>query len=481
MDIDGSMSIQKHELFTAVKEMNWQGNVRLLWKGLDRDMSGITSLLELDLRSAYQLARFKEFCTEQFGTVVQFFTAIDTQKKFKLTRDDFLEACRKHGYKKATPSLYHGLDWKGNKYIRVADVAFLDAWRCPLYLTCKANAEAAREFKEALLRIYKSFTKAWRHCLDRDNSNCVAWEEFEDAGRKIHFKGDLPGAWRFLDYDMNGSISLQEIDAQSSDCFLGFKRWADEEFGGIRSAFSVLDCDGTGALNRREFRKAMSAYGYQGDIKHLFEALDVDGQGILTLTEVIFLADWEIDQITENDLKGEVPDDSADKTKTVQTIQACPPRITELARCKSRGPEKPGGSVCSGKVPDGDSSWILNPKQHKLKKLHKCYGQIPENEFPSPPTVDVKATKIEAMKDEILSLPMIDINPVFGGLNSALDADMASVRRRTIALRDRTVKLLSKAEDSDREMFEMWSAVPAESRLKAPGSKSKVCKLPAIV
>eukprot|EP00746_Dinoflagellata_sp_MGD_P011873 gnl/MRDRNA2_/MRDRNA2_125082_c0_seq1.p1 gnl/MRDRNA2_/MRDRNA2_125082_c0~~gnl/MRDRNA2_/MRDRNA2_125082_c0_seq1.p1 ORF type:complete len:750 (-),score=140.85 gnl/MRDRNA2_/MRDRNA2_125082_c0_seq1:36-2285(-) len=487
LDLDGSMSIQKHELFTAVKEIGFRGNVRLVWKGLDKDMSGVTSLMELDLRSAYQLAKFKEFCTNIFGSAAQAFTVFDKYKKCKLRRDDFLEACHANGFKKATPGLFHGLDWKGNQYIMAADLAFLDAWRCPLYLTCKANEKAAKEFKAALLRMYKNYIKAWRHCLDRDNSNCVAWEEFDAACRKIRFTGDLHGAWRFLDRDMNGSISFEEIDAESSDALLCFKRWADEEFGGIRSAFNVIDTDGTGALNRREWRKAMTAYGYQGDIKKLFDALDVDGQGVLTLTEISFLADWEVDQITEEDLKAEAEQKgAAEKIKLTSDIP-CPLRIQELAQCKLRVPAKPDGSVCSGKIsPDGDASFFL-----KLKPKKSPYGQILEDQpvakppIPSPDqyTTTIDATRIEAMKDEILRLPRIDVEPQVNDFNSVPFFDMASIKSKTSALRDRTVKLLSKVDDSDRQMSEagLWSVTPADISSTVPNSPSKVCKLPPIV
>lgn len=480
LDLDGSMSIQKSELFTAVKEMNWHGNVRLVWKGLDRDMSGITSLLELDLKSAYQLARFKEFCTEKFGSVTEAFQAFDTKKKFKLSREEFLEGCQHHGFQKATPGLFHGLDWKGEKYIMKSDLVFLDSWRCPLYLICKANEQAAREFKDCLIRMYKNYIKAWRHCLDRDNSNCVAWEEFEAAARKIRFTGDLPGAWRFLDKDFSGSISLYEIDPESSDALLGFKRWTDEEFGGIRSAFSVIDTDGTLSLNRREFRKAMTSYGYQGDVKRLFEALDVDGQGVLTLNEVMFLQDWETEPISEEELKEEEEHKRAEKMKMTTSVP-CPPRILEIAQPKNKLPRH-AGSICTGKSrPDRESSYFLKPK---VKKSPYLASPVLSAFTPSLPV----SPRMAEMKDEILRLPIIEVEPAcsnrvdFSG-NLGWNQDMASLRSNTNALRNRTRKLLSRIDDCDRQMSEdvaLWSAVPAPHSPSKPTSTSKVCKLPAL-
>jgi len=68
---------------------------------------------------------------------------------------------------------------------------------------------------------------------------------------------------------------------------------ADEEFGGVRSAFKVLDSDGSNELSYREFRGACRNYGFQGDIRGIFEALDQGGELSLQYKEVIFLDDWE--------------------------------------------------------------------------------------------------------------------------------------------------------------------------------------------
>ena len=46
LDLDGSMNLQRAELFKAVKAMNWKGNIRALWKALDHDSSGITTIEE---------------------------------------------------------------------------------------------------------------------------------------------------------------------------------------------------------------------------------------------------------------------------------------------------------------------------------------------------------------------------------------------------------------------------------------------------
>merc|ERR1719162_1224110 len=91
---------------------------------------------------------------------------------------------------------------------------------------------------------YKNYLSAWRRLLDRDGSNHCNWEEFQAACRKVGFVGDVAGAWRALDEDLSGSITLHEIDPPSSDILCRFRQWADLQFGGVKSAFGVFDADG---------------------------------------------------------------------------------------------------------------------------------------------------------------------------------------------------------------------------------------------
>ena len=46
-----------------------------------------------------------------------------------------------------------------------------------------------------------------------------------------------------------------------------FKSWADEEFGGVRAAFTVLDEDNSGDFNVREFIKMLRGHRKIQEIK----------------------------------------------------------------------------------------------------------------------------------------------------------------------------------------------------------------------
>mmetsp|Transcript_154937 Transcript_154937/g.495441 ORF Transcript_154937/g.495441 Transcript_154937/m.495441 type:complete len:283 (+) Transcript_154937:85-933(+) len=106
--------------------------------------------------------------------------------------------------------------------------------------------------------------------------------------------GDVAGAWLALDEDVSGSITLEEIDPDAFRSLMGFKRWAMEEFGSVRSAFKTIDTDGSNDLTLKQFRIAMREYGFQGDATVLFESFDCNGEARLQYKEVLFLDSWDL-------------------------------------------------------------------------------------------------------------------------------------------------------------------------------------------
>jgi len=118
------------------------------------------------------------------------------------------------------------------------------------------------------------------------------WEEFRHACKKLSFKQDMAGAWRALDENMSGTISLSDIDPTSSTVLTDFRLWAVKEFGSVRSMFSVFDEDSSKTLSFKEFKRACRIYGFRANLKALFSILEANGTGSLTEHEVVFLDRW---------------------------------------------------------------------------------------------------------------------------------------------------------------------------------------------
>merc|ERR1719317_1764697 len=137
---------------------------------------------------------------------------------------------------------------------------FLDRWKPPAFLTVPPNPVAREDIKQGLVAKYGYYLKAWRRAMDPRSQNRCNWRDFQIGCAKIGFVGDIAGAWRALDYNMSGDITLFEIDPLSCETLRSFKLWADEQFGSVRSTFSVFDEDGSNSVTGREFRRAARIY-----------------------------------------------------------------------------------------------------------------------------------------------------------------------------------------------------------------------------
>jgi len=311
LDHDGSMALQRAELFKACRELNWHGDVRMLWLALDSDNSGITTLEEFDPRTAHTLAQFKNWAETRWGPKCSAvtFRQLDRNRSQKLKYADFVRGCKDLGFTGKSKIIAMWLDWEDKKYLVVDDLRCLDVWRPPGWLFASPNPEAAEEFRQALKAKYRHFIKGFRAVMDRDSTNACSWYEFEQAAKAIGFTGDVGGAWLDLDKDLSGLIQIREISETAHQTMANFKKWCEDEFGCVRNAFKIFDKDGSGELSYVEFRKACRNYGLQGDIKRLFSCLDQDNMNILHLYEVVFLDEWLL-SLEDDDGSGRCEDSS---------------------------------------------------------------------------------------------------------------------------------------------------------------------------
>lgn len=199
--------------------------------------------------------------------------------------------------------VFASLDQYGCGFIEHSDLEWLDGWEPPGYLSVdKPDPEAWNEIRALVLKMYKHPLLAWRTLFDQDNSNSVSWAEFERACEHLKFKGNIGGAWRSLDVDLSGTISLKEFDAESSDILQSFKEWADQHFGSVELAIKSLDIDNSGSVSFAELRRACEKLKWSGDVRLLFDCLDVDRKKdrpsntrSLSLEEVSFLDSWHME------------------------------------------------------------------------------------------------------------------------------------------------------------------------------------------
>lgn len=382
---DGSMVLQKSDLFKACSSIGWQGDVRLLYKAFDKDDSGYISIEELDPRSAELLAHFRVFIDQRFGGAVEAFRALDKFNTKKLRQPEFVNAVKSYGFQFPAKLLFHGIDLDGCKSIVEEDMLFLDKWRPPAYLVAPPNQQAAEEVKMLLLKTFKNYLKAWRQILDPDSSNRCNYDEFEAACKRIGFRGDVPGAWRALDDDLSGFITLHEIDPVSCETLQVFRRWCDDEFGSVRSAFGVFDMSGDNEVTYREFRRSCRIYGFEGNVHTLFHALDAERNGTLSIEEVTFLDDWEFQD-------GQAQDQTQLGPQTTQDLPPSQRAVVDTIGYETNGPGPakyaPPTTIGAGPVTpmvhfSGAYSFRKRPQGQRLPGLPRG-----AHEQPSPTSYD---------------------------------------------------------------------------------------------
>lgn len=247
------MGLQKIPFLKACAGIGYNDNLKLLWKAFDKDDSGSITIDELDLKSAEILADFRHFIKEKFGNSHDAFLAIDADGTRRVLINEFAASLKFYGFTRPARSLFHGLNRHGRKTIVEEDLKFLDDWKPLPYLTVSVNHKAAAEFKQLLFNSYRTYLKGWRKCLDISMTNHVNWQEFEAGCKKLGFRGDVAGAWRALDVQLKGYITLQEIDPSISTSLYDFRVWAELEFGSIRSAFMCFDDDNSKEITQKEF------------------------------------------------------------------------------------------------------------------------------------------------------------------------------------------------------------------------------------
>lgn len=148
------------------------------------------------------------------------------------------------------------------------------------------------------------------------------------------------GVWRALDDDASGFISLNEIDQDSADMLLSFKRWAELSFGTLEHMFHVFDKSKSGAFSFPVFKRALRNFGFAGDASVLFKSLKPCDSGKsskrsmlrnnLTLQDLLYLSTWESDP--GKDAINEVNEEEGSKLEDDASIPPEPPSPSSAKR-----------------------------------------------------------------------------------------------------------------------------------------------------
>jgi len=356
LDPMGNFYISTAAMRRFLRKIHFRAGAGSLWRALDKDGDGQCSMEELDVTASDRLAHFRRWARQRYGRCVALWETEAFRDVFRPPRhddDDHYHTASiddRHqtflGLKKLTyvqlrrclalldyhpvkdpkgvltPSmqvtaLMQSLDRHGCGFVELADFKWLDQWTTPEWLGTQEDAGAWHALRSTMQKRHGHLLKAWRKLLDCDGSNRVSWGEFRDACVRLKFKGNIGGAWRHLDEDFSGYITLREVDEDSFNLLNSFKLWCDGMFGSVAEAFRMLDKDGGGSLTFSELRRACRRRTppWDGEVRLLFECLDVGGSKTgerrsVAFDEIAFLDKWEDVQAEGQGVGVTLPDET---------------------------------------------------------------------------------------------------------------------------------------------------------------------------
>eukprot|EP00928_Gymnodinium_smaydae_P039133 TRINITY_DN26803_c0_g1_i1.p1 TRINITY_DN26803_c0_g1~~TRINITY_DN26803_c0_g1_i1.p1 ORF type:complete len:737 (-),score=154.55 TRINITY_DN26803_c0_g1_i1:148-2256(-) len=320
LDPHGAFSLTLQSLRRFCTKTKAPVDISTLWRQLDRDSSGQCGMEELCPKASDVLASFQLWARQVFGSCAAFWdhpegararlapqrggtwaAGASKKKMLRSSFGDVLAILRWPAVndKEAKSLLLSSLDLFGCGFVQRSDLEWLDKWRPPEWLCAEPDPGALEDLRNIVTRVFGHPLRAWRALFDRDDSNSVSWNEFFAACQELGFPGNVGGAWRALDTDLSGHITMREFDPGSAVLLTSFKQWADLNFGSVELAFKTIDADFNGTVTLAELKRACKRLHWGGDVRLLFNCLDTDvarddvGKRSLSFQELSFLDSWD--------------------------------------------------------------------------------------------------------------------------------------------------------------------------------------------
>jgi len=327
LDVHSNMRIGQGQFLRGLQDLGYGGDVRELFKSLNRDQTGTLLFYHFAPEVALAVADLLQWARTNHGGLAGIGLNSEIEKMSFLTREQFCNMCKKRGYtrEESLQRTFDLIDKDGDGSVSRTEFLNLDKWEFPEWLLAKPDMQAADLFRNRILhRFHGNALLAWRY-LNRGGSMRVSWNDFRVACRKFFSAEDqqaLPSAWRALDLDLSGWLSLREFDPDAFQKLMDFTRWTCATFGSTMAAFPKLLSNTNGQITQSEFRYTCKPSGLGDDIVNfIFTGLDVDGTGTIEATEIRFLDQWKgLADLKEEDAWAQVAGISTARKKILKQM-----------------------------------------------------------------------------------------------------------------------------------------------------------------
>eukprot|EP00397_Hematodinium_sp_SG-2012_P001496 GEMP01001499.1.p1 GENE.GEMP01001499.1~~GEMP01001499.1.p1 ORF type:complete len:1211 (+),score=204.26 GEMP01001499.1:238-3870(+) len=318
LDPAGSGRVSFHYFCSKCRAIGYTGNLKSLWKAMDRENTGFISLRDLDEEAGVSIERFKTFLRKQYGSILKAWVkGIDPHKSARVDIEAFVIFCAKAGYTDSETDQRRLFKWLkssfATRFLTLGDLdpksgealerreAIMKTKEQPksraispkkeICRQSKAELVAARkqnedvsfgcttfdEFMVLLKRHFGNLVRAWRHGFDPEGVGRVSFGNFCKACRECGFYGSIKNVWRNLDPGETGFVSLKEFDPHAYQAIESFKDLCTRKYGNLLLAWSQgLACGGCERVDHAVFKEFATEIGYEGNVNDLFSLLKRD-------------------------------------------------------------------------------------------------------------------------------------------------------------------------------------------------------------
>lgn len=493
LDRGAKFTVTRAEFGQFCRRLNLDVDIATLWMLVDNDGDDALTLADISPQGSASLARFCRWQKDSFGSTTECWNAIFSASKpapnwkstVSLKSPVFSAAIKALQWpgsneQGAGATLCTNLDLNGCGIVSKADLEWLDRWDPPEWLWKQADHEAWAQLSGLMLYHYERPLRAWR-LFDKDDSNQVSWDEFTQGCDLVGFQGNRGGAWRAIDLDVSGTISMAEWHKPSADLLSSFKDWMDDNFGSVKFGFKAMDSDNSGTLSFSELKRACRLKKWDGDVREIFECLNVSsapGQRSLSYKGLQFLDSWEpsLDNLAQQPTR---PTSKEGQRRDSKSGVAPAPSPTAAARA---APVDKGGKsklAKSASCPAAAANGMLGAAPAKAGER----VQLPRVTPPGSPIGSVPVTPmakrqpvtssrrgnngIGCRRDEILASMRVENHRIHGE-NCQAEEDHKELQSRTTFHRKQSslpalqraadARAAAEAEDEEERQGQLYSA-----------------------
>lgn len=316
-DTDNDQRVSSHEFTRTCRSLGYTGDIAALISALDIDHSGEVSFAEIEPEQSELWRRFRVFCTSSFEGSEDMMHKLGCKQsavyEARLQLDEFVSGLKANSWDGGFEELlFHAMDADGYDEpagISMRNLKWLDVEKRRQQRKTKAFQRAqahkkrkvdqaavkavVKRFKRYLKSSYGGYIRAWRRALSPTDVMVLQKTQFFSACSELGWNNEARLLWRGFGKDDIGRLSVDELDARSTETLAHFKVFVEEKFGNAANAFHALDTSKIKKVRMKEFMAAVKEFGFQRPSKVLFHGLDKDGKKFLVEEDLLFLDRWK--------------------------------------------------------------------------------------------------------------------------------------------------------------------------------------------